>query len=536
MELRKDRNGRFLRYFYGRIKDQNGKSTIVNCGEWRGKPPESGSLHDQGNAKFEASRIEAQEKLKASAEAMRRKGRADHLTEQLIESKTGRVVEYVRLADLAVRWRTLPRETKPGTDWMAQCDAIFKRFSDAVPCTFLHEVTQEQATEHIEGLREAHARKTARNAAQLFKAAFARLLPPGAANPFAGAINRKGEDTEGDTIHRRPFTADELARLFEAARADNFLFPLVVTAACTGLRRGDVCGLPWKSVDLRAGVVAVKTAKTGVSVEIPIFAPLREVFEAALADRAVGATFVFPEAARMAKANPDGLTWRFKKLVASIMIESPQDAPETETRATGRAGLVEHLAEIETAVAAGMEGAKRDRVLDTLRRYAAGQSVRDIEKATGRARSTVSTDLHAVETLAGVRFMAKGAAGEGMKSRVARLTRSENATGRARRASILDWHALRVTWVTLALSAGVPMEVCRLVTGHKTVEIVLRHYFKPGREHLRAVLGDKLPSVLTGNGAPTPAALPAGRDAKLGALLAGLTREERKRLAAMLAK
>jgi hypothetical protein len=43
------------------------------------------------------------------------------------------------------------------------------------------------------------------------------------------------------------------------------------------------------------------------SVEIPIFAPLREVFEAALADRVAGATFVFPEAARMVKANPDGL-------------------------------------------------------------------------------------------------------------------------------------------------------------------------------------------------------------------------------------
>ena len=39
--------------------------------------------------------------------------------------------------------------------------------------------------------------------------------------------------------------------------------PLVVTAACTGLRRGDVCRLPWKAVDLRAGTVNVRTAKTG---------------------------------------------------------------------------------------------------------------------------------------------------------------------------------------------------------------------------------------------------------------------------------
>jgi hypothetical protein len=53
------------------------------------------------------------------------------------------------------------------------------------------------------------------------------------------------------------------------------------------------------------------------------------------------------------------------------------------------------------------------------------------------------------------------------------------------------------------------MEVARLVTGHKTVEVVLRHYFKPGREHLRAVLGEKLPDVLTG-GKEEPKQLTAG--------------------------
>lgn len=33
--------------------------------------------------------------------------------------------------------------------------------------------------------------------------------------------------------------------------------------------------------------------------------------------------------------------------------------------------------------------------------------------------------------------------------------------------------------------------------GRKTVYVVLKYYFKPGREYLRAVLGDKLPDVLT---------------------------------------
>ncbi|MBM4164831.1 MAG: hypothetical protein FJ222_10395 [Lentisphaerae bacterium] len=536
LEIRHGRNGKPRKYWYGRY-DVDGKAKVVNLGvPIKGTPPPT--LREPGTHAFEASRMKAEAALEVVRNEAREKGNAEHLTRRLIESKTGRTVEYVRLADLAERWRKLPRETKPGTDWMAQCDAIFKRFADAVPCTFLHEVTTEMATGHVDTLRKTHARKTARNAAQLLRSAFKRLLPPGVPNPFEGAINRKGEDEDGDTVHRRPFTAEELTRLFEAARPDPLLFPLVVTAACTGLRRGDVCRLPWKAVDLRAGTVNVKTAKTGAGVQIPIFRPLREVFEAALADREAGATFVFPAAARMVNANPDGLTWRFKKLVSSIMPDTEDAEPAAEAAVcAGREGLAERLPYIETAVAGRFRPDIAARIADTARRYAGGASIRDIEKQTGRVRSGVSADLHAAEKALNVRFLptvgVKGmAAGGGAKARVARLTRLE-APGRARSASVLDWHALRVTWVTLALSAGVPMEVCRLVTGHKTVEVVLRHYFKPGAEHLRAVLGDKLPAVLTGNGSTTPPALPAGD--KLGAFLADLTPAERKRLTDMLA-
>ena len=42
------------------------------------------------------------------------------------------------------------------------------------------------------------------------------------------------------------------------------------------------------------------------------------------------------------------------------------------------------------------------------------------------------------------------------------------------------------------------MEVVRQVTGHATVEIVLRHYYKPNREAFRQILTGALPPVLTG--------------------------------------
>ena len=42
--------------------------------------------------------------------------------------------------------------------------------------------------------------------------------------------------------------------------------------------------------------------------------------------------------------------------------------------------------------------------------------------------------------------------------------------------------------LTLALTAGVALELVQKVTGHKTTDIVLKHYFQPGRETFRTAL------------------------------------------------
>jgi integrase len=71
------------------------------------------------------------------------------------------------------------------------------------------------------------------------------------------------------------------------------------------------------------------------------------------------------------------------------------------------------------------------------------------------------------------------------------------------RASARDFHSLRVTWVTLALTTGVPLDLVQRVTGHKTTDIVLKHYFQPGREDFRQALHSATPRLLT-NGHKTP--------------------------------
>lgn len=54
-----------------------------------------------------------------------------------------------------------------------------------------------------------------------------------------------------------------------------------------------------------------------------------------------------------------------------------------------------------------------------------------------------------------------------------------------------------MTWVTLALTGGVALELVQKVTGHKTSEIVLKHYFQPGREAFRQALQSAMPELLT---------------------------------------
>lgn len=57
--------------------------------------------------------------------------------------------------------------------------------------------------------------------------------------------------------------------------------------------------------------------------------------------------------------------------------------------------------------------------------------------------------------------------------------------------------------MTLALTAGVPLELVQKVTGHKTTDIVLKHYFQPGREAFRQALHAAMPKLLT-NGQKSP--------------------------------
>jgi hypothetical protein len=52
----------------------------------------------------------------------------------------------------------------------------------------------------------------------------------------------------------------------------------------------------------------------------------------------------------------------------------------------------------------------------------------------------------------------------------------------------------------LALAAGVPLELVQRVTGHRTVEVVMKHYFRPGREDFRQAILKAMPKMLADGG------------------------------------
>lgn len=64
-----------------------------------------------------------------------------------------------------------------------------------------------------------------------------------------------------------------------------------------------------------------------------------------------------------------------------------------------------------------------------------------------------------------------------------------------RRVNEMAFQSFRVTYVTRALLRGVNEEVLRKATGHRTVDIVRKHYFQPAKEVMRAELDKGRPDL-----------------------------------------
>lgn len=122
-----------------------------------------------------------------------------------------------------------------------------------------------------------------------------------------------------------PFTPEELQAVLTAAQSDILVYPLVVTAACTAMRKGACCHLRWDSVDLQNGFITVKTSKTGRTVDIPLADLLSKEIEK---QNTNGSEYVFPELAKRYYSDDTYLTKRFKSILARLVFMTGKPLPQ----------------------------------------------------------------------------------------------------------------------------------------------------------------------------------------------------------------
>lgn len=313
-------------------------------------------------------------------------------------------------------------------------------------------------------------------------------------NPFSGIITA----TE-DTIHRQPFTQDELQAILKAADEDPFIRPLIVTGMCTAMRRGDCCLLRWEDVDLKERFVRVKTAKTGETVEIPMFPVLCAELNKLNPQKS---GYIFPDQAKMHLKNSQGISVRVKRVLEMAgFYDKDDDEDKDEDTKVLKDPLprlpTDELLEQGLRVLAevpenAMDATKREVIREVFKAYAGGDKLPAIAEKMGISKSTVSLYLHEMERRCGVSVL---------RARKKRAAKRLGDLGGARkvglrRGSVRDFHSFRVTWITLALAAGVPMELVTRVTGHQSVAVVLKHYFRPGREDFRQAIESAMPKLL----------------------------------------
>ena len=500
LELRIESDGTVRPLWYGRFKI-NGKRQCVSLGvKVAGTPPASRSLKDQGDAAFEVSRATAQAKLAGIVEEARSKRDSAHLVEKLYEIKTGESIRSVKLADLANEWAMIARRREPNARYASQCQSTLKRFVEFVQKEnpqavelLLVNPSLARAFMDTEAKRGVSG-KTWNDTLKLLRATFKHLLPAGRSNPFADTPTK-----ETETVFRQPFTPEELGTINEAAKADDFIRPIIIVGMCTAMRRGDCCLLEWKDVDLKNRFITVKTSKTGQTVSIPIF-PMLDAELQKLAKKAgpKRAGYVFPEQAKMYLENADGITWRVKKILAVGLGEPVEAGDESKALPEVSDALARERG--EKYIAALPDGEKRARMATVFRHYMEGNNIQAVMAEANVSKGSVSGYLNEIESAIGCRIVRgsshanKGdSVKDGMRDAGLYVEREHGL----RRASVRDFHSFRVTWVTLALTAGVALELVQKVTGHKTTDIVLKHYFQPGREAFRTALNQAMPALLT---------------------------------------
>jgi integrase len=483
------------KWWYG-VYEVDGKRRVSNLDvEIAGRVPES--IRDEGDKAFETSRIKAQAALDALIRQAHSTKTAKALVEKFYEIETGDRLKVPPVLDLVKVLGKLPRRHEVKEQYEAHRQKVLGRFVSFITANYpkaakLSQITPTLAEAFMsaENSRGVSA-KTYNDVLMIMRQTFRRLqsrigLP---LNPFGDIPGRDSE-----TVSRSPFTPEELKAVVDAAEADDFIRPIIITAVCTAMRRGDCALLKWRDVNLAERFITVKTAKTGGTISIPIF-PL--LYDELRRQQDKNGEYVFPKQAQMYKSNPDGLNWRLKRVLWNAGFV---DAEAAERAKNGQNALPV-LPPEETRLK-GMEAIQKTDMTEDKRRtmnaifmaYMDGKPTGTIANELDISKGTVSGHLNEAEKLIGATVIHRQV--KPLPPVIRGVIHDEGNGNRLRKANVKGWHSFRTTWITLALTAGVPLELVKKMTGHKTTEVVLEHYFRPGREQFRQALQSAMPKLL----------------------------------------
>lgn len=488
------------KWWYGRWRER-GKTIVKNLDvEVDGERPSE--RNPAGDRKYRQSRLAAEARLNEIAGDSASRKRTEEIAQAIHVARTGHRLGTIPVTGIPDAWLAMPRRrTLLSPTYVSFAKGVFARFATFMQArhpeaTEMCDVSHDMASAFLASERARGIKGRTYNAAlSLMKGAFRHLRRQAgiADNPFDEIVSR-----DEDTVHRIPYTPDELRRILDAAKDDNFCRPLVVAGICTAMRRGDVCLLRWADVDMAQRFITVKTSKTGARVSIPMFPMLHDELENLPRD----GDYCFPEQAQLYKTRPDSVTEKLNVVFAAAgfggdgcATPQPQELTEAEMLQRGRDRL---------ASCAKFSANVRKLLPAIFERYMAGASLNDIASDFGLSKGSASNYLKRVEDVTGfpvIRQSRPEAASKRQAKAAAKKMAAATRHG-LRRVNQRGFHAFRASWVTLALTAGVPVDLVRKVTGHTTVETVMTHYFQPGREDFRKAIQSAMPTLLTG-GAPT---------------------------------
>lgn len=132
-------------------------------------------------------------------------------------------------------------------------------------------------------------------------------------NPCA-AVEPLRDDTDAE---REVFSPEQVAMLLDAAEGD--WKGAILAGYFTGLRLRDIAEMRWETVDFEAGLLRIKTRKTGTVLTLPLHEELGEWLRTQ--PRGIGKAPIFPALAGKGTGGRHGLSGRFTAIMESAGIK-----------------------------------------------------------------------------------------------------------------------------------------------------------------------------------------------------------------------